>query len=74
MYATGNPKTKKLLKQRVTTHKLYPNEFPAVRIFSPGPFPAPENGWVACEGPQYPEPHRWCARVKVENGVIVQVK
>lgn len=66
MYATGNPKTKKDLKDRVLNGRR-------VEIFSPGPFPAPMNGVATVEGPQYPEPHRWYARVEVENGVIVRV-
>jgi hypothetical protein len=67
MYATTNPKTKKALKEAVASGK-------SIRIFSPGPFPAPENGSATVEGPHYPQPHRWYASVQVKDGVIISVK
>ena len=36
-------------------------------------FPAPHDGETTIEGPHFPRPHRWYARVRVEGGVIVQV-
>jgi len=66
VYAHPNFKTKKALREAVAAGKT-------VDIFSPGPWPAPENGTATVEGPHYPEPHRWYARVKVEAGRIVQV-
>ena len=66
MYATGNPKTKKQLKADVAAGKR-------IEVFSPGPFPAPTSGETSIEGPQYPAPHRWYARVQVTDGVIVKV-
>jgi hypothetical protein len=74
MYADGNPKTKKLLKQRVTNWLLYPEQFRPVRAFSPGPFECPRNGTLVIEGPHYPELHRWYAQCRVEDGIIVHVK
>lgn len=65
-YASGNPKTKKALREAVERGE-------EVRIFSPGPFPAKENGTDTVEGPQYPQAHRWYASVEVRNGVIVRV-
>jgi hypothetical protein len=65
-YATGNPKTKKALRQAVAN-----GERPLV--FSVGVFPAKQNGRETVEGPHYPQPHRWYAVVEVENGVIVRV-
>lgn len=44
-----------------------------VTIYSNGPFPPKENGVEFVEGPHYPKPHSWYAKVKVENGVIVKV-
>lgn len=38
-----------------------------------GMFPVRENGQDTIEGPHYPKPHRWYARVQVEHGVIVKV-
>lgn len=65
-YATGNPATKKALKEMVAS------ENPPT-IFSPGPLSPRRDGEETIEGPHYPEPHRWYARVKVESGVIVKV-
>ena len=45
-----------------------------IRAFSPGPFPCPQEGWIAVEGPHYPKPHRWYAQVLVSGGVVKQVK
>ena len=67
MYADGNPKTKKALREMIASGKT-------VYIFSPGPFPAPRDGWTAVEGPHYPQPHKWYAQVRVEGGRIVEMK
>jgi hypothetical protein len=66
VYARGNPKTKKQLREWVASGR-------EVEIFSPGPFPSPENGRSTVEGPHYPKPHRWYAKVQVEKGLIVKV-
>lgn len=74
-YATGNPKSKAELKRWLADGQQ-------VRVFQPGPFSdrgffddtnGPINGDVSIEGPHYPQPHRWYARVKVEDGRIVKV-
>ncbi len=65
-YVEGNPPTKKALKEMLASGKT-----PA--IFSPGPFAAKRDGEESVEGPQYPKPHSWYARVRVENGLIVKV-
>lgn len=67
MYATGNPKTKKQLKDWLAEGRT-------VRAYSPGPFPCPENGHITLEGPHYPAPHKWYAQATVENGIIKTVK
>ena len=67
MYVEGNPKTKKALKEMVASGR-------PVYVFSPGPFPAPTSGETSVEGPHYPKPHTWYARVVLENGKIVKVK
>ena len=46
----------------------------AVTVFSPGPFPCPDNGWTTLEGPHYPAPHRWYARAFLVDGAVVEVK
>lgn len=66
-YASGNPKTKKALKDAIASGQK-------IRIFSPGPFPCPDNGKVVIEGPHYPQPHKWYASAIVKDGVIVSVK
>ena len=56
MYATGNPKTKKQLKEWIAEGRQ-------VRAYDPGPFNTRPVGIVTIEGPHYPKPHRWYARV-----------
>jgi len=66
-YCLPNFKTKKALKEAVKRGD-------EVTIFEPGPFgTAPSNGTASLEGPHYPEPHRWYARVSVENGRVIKV-
>jgi len=66
MYVRGNPKTKKELKAMLARDQR-------VTVFSPGPFPCPDNGRVSVEGPHYPQPHRWYATVEVVDGVVTRV-
>jgi len=67
-YTVQNFKTKKALKDALATGKR-------LSYYEPGGFAAaPENGIVYLEGPHYPEPHKWYATAKVENGYIVSVK
>lgn len=89
MYTTKNFKSKKELKAAVQAwndalalpnneHMLNPDGTPAypVRYFQPGPFGGnePQNGTFCCEGPHYPQPHRWYATCTAKDGVIVKVK
>lgn len=67
MYVSPNFKSKKEFKQAVADGKT-------VTVFSPGPFPAKENGKEYIEGPHYPMPHKWYAEVMVENGRVISVK
>ncbi len=67
MYCSPNFKTKKALKEAIAKGQK-------VTVFSPGPFPANQNGIEYIEGPHYPEPHKWYATAVVENGIIVKVK
>ena len=66
MYVSPNFKSKMDLKAAVLAGT-------PVEVFSPGPFPAPENGETSVEGPHFPKPHTWYARVKVEKGLVVKV-
>jgi hypothetical protein len=66
MYSIQNFKSKKALKEAV---KAAP-----VACFQPGPFgPNVTDGDHTLEGPHYPEPHRFYARVRVVEGMIVKV-
>jgi hypothetical protein len=68
MYAEGNPKTKKQLREWVESGKR-------VAAFQPGGiFPSQTDGSAAIEGPHYPKPHRWYAQVILKDGYIVEVK
>lgn len=66
MYVSPNFKTKKALKEAVKSGET-------VEVFSPGPFPAPRDGETTIEGPHYPKPHTWYARVRVESGKVTKV-
>lgn len=68
MYSDQNFKTKKALKEAV---KLGP-----VPCHQPGGVFGSEvpDGQHCCEGPHYPEPHKWYATVDVVNSEIVKVK
>jgi hypothetical protein len=77
MYVDPNFKTKKALKEAVQRGE-------DVSIFDPGPFNHKtgsvlsglggiDNGTFSVEGPHYPEPHRWYARVQVSGGRVVKV-
>lgn len=66
MYVTPNFKTKKALRQAIA-------QGDPVEVFSPGPFPCAREGTLNVEGPHYPEPHRWYARVKVADNLVTKV-
>ena len=67
MYVSPNFKTKKALKEAVANGK-------EVTVYSPGPFPAKQNGTEYVEGPHYPAPHSWYAQVTVKDGKVIKVK
>lgn len=66
MYVEPNFKSKAALKRAVAAGE-------DVEVFSPGLGKAPENGTVSVEGPHYPKPHTWYARVTVVNGKVTKV-
>jgi hypothetical protein len=67
MYVNPNFKSKKEFKEHVAAGK--PTE-----LYQPGLGTVPQNGSACVEGPHYPEPHRWYATVKIENGKVISVK
>ncbi len=83
MYTHKNFKTKKALKKAVLEYNTYLEltdteqaRKHGVTYYQPGPFGGnePRDGAVFCEGPHYPEPHRWYAQCEARNGIIVKVK
>lgn len=66
-YVNPNFATKKALKEAVLAGQQ-------VRVWSPGLFPCTTNGTEYIEGPHYPQPHKWYAEVRVENGIVKGVK
>ena len=66
MYVDPNFKTKKELKDAVKSGKR-------ISVYSPGLGSPNMNGVEYVEGPHFPEPHRWYAKVQVQNGLVVKV-
>ena len=66
MYVRPNFKSKKALREAVKKGER-------VEVWSPGPFPPTTDGIEFIEGPHYPQPHRWYAKVEVKGGVVVRV-
>lgn len=66
MYVSPNFPTKKALKEAVANGET-------VEVFSPGPFPATTDGETSVEGPHYPKPHSWYARVRIVDGRVTKV-
>jgi len=69
MYVSPNFKTKRELKEAVAHGK-------EVMVFQPGLFGDSKlkNRDCCVEGPHYPKPHTWYARVTVTDGKITKVK
>ena len=81
MYAVKNYRTKKELKEAVkssmilgATASCLVREPQGVPCYQPGPFgPDVKDGEHTCEGPHYPEAHKWYARCLVRGMRIVKV-
>lgn len=69
MYTSINFKTKKALKDAVAKGEVV-TVFQPNNLFGTEP---PTTGVVTVEGPHFPEPHRWYARVTLKDGRIVKV-
>jgi len=39
-----------------------------------GLFPVRQNGNDIIEGPHYPKPHKWYAKVVIQNGIVIKAK
>jgi hypothetical protein len=68
MYTHINFKSKKALREAVEAGEV-------VTAYQPGPFgPQDDKTDTVClEGPHYPEPHRWYAKVDLVGGRVVKV-
>ena len=67
MYANTNYNTKKALRAAVDAGET-------VGAYQPGGmFPSQTDGEAVVEGPHYPQPHKWYARVLLADGAIVKV-
>lgn len=65
-YVEPNFKSKKALKAAVAAGER-------VEVFSPGPFPAKQDGRETIEWPHYPAAHSWYSVVEVKDGIVVKV-
>jgi hypothetical protein len=66
MYTVTNFPTKKALKEAVASGH--------VEVYQPGPFGGSvPDGDHSIEGPHYPKPHTWYARVRVKDSIIIKV-
>lgn len=65
-YVDPNFKTKKDLIQAVKQGK-------AVYVFQPGMGQVEVDGVNSVEGPHFPEPHRWWARVECRGCKVIKV-
>lgn len=66
MYAATNFKTKKAFREAVAAGET-------VTLFSPGLGTPKADGTEFVEGPHYPAPHTWYAKVTVRGGRVVKV-
>lgn len=67
MYADQNFKTKADFKRAVAAGQR-------ITLYAPGVGSPKPNGTEFVEGPWYPEPHKWYAKVQVHNNVVVKVE
>lgn len=67
MYTSIDFKTKKAFKEAVASGQQ-------ITLFAPGLGTPVVNGTETVEGPHYPKPHAWYAKVTMKNGVVVKVQ
>ena len=72
-YTDVDFKSKKALKEAVVLYLMAPEANRPVTIYNPGMGVAPDNGTASLEGPHYPKPHTWYARVLVKDGNVIKV-
>jgi hypothetical protein len=67
MYTSIDFKTKKAFKEAVASGQQ-------IGLFAPGLGIPVVNGTETVEGPHYPKPHTWYAKVTMKNDVVVKVQ
>lgn len=67
MYTLTNYKTKAQLKNAVKAGEI-------VTLYAPGLGTPKRDGIEFVEGPHYPKPHTWYAKVTMKDGVVIKVK
>ena len=67
MYASINFKSKKGFKEAVKSGKR-------ITVFSPGIGNPPTDGTCVVEGPHYPQPRKWYAKVTLKDGIVIKVE
>lgn len=70
MYAKPNFKTKKALKEALAAGQRVTAFLPNSEYTG---FTTQTDGETVIEGPHYPEPHRWYAKVMLKDGEIIKV-
>lgn len=67
-YTLEDFRTKKALKEAVASGR-------DVRCYNPGLGPDLTNytGTVFLEGPHYPQPHKWYAKVDLASGKVIKI-
>jgi hypothetical protein len=66
MYTSINFKSKKALKDALKAGAK-------LTVYAPCLGTVPFNGETTLEGPHYPKPHTWYARVMMKDGIISRV-
>ena len=66
MYTSKDFKTKKAFKEAVAKGEK-------ITLYAPGLGTPAVNGVDFVEGPHYPKPHTWYAKVVVKDGYVVKV-
>lgn len=66
MYTSKDFKTKKAFKEAIAKGEK-------ITLYAPGLGTPAVNGTDFVEGPHYPKPHTWYAKVLVKDGYVVKV-
>jgi len=71
----ANPTDQEIIEHlNINAHPEINKPAKPVTIYSPGIGTPVRDGTEFVEGPHYPAPHRWYAKVEMKDGVVVSVK